>query len=206
MNSSLKRMWQKFFLLLRMAVISPHRSNTSLMMSSVAFSGKPPTNTVLQPGGRSRVDGGGRSATQRHYCIIKSYLPGYIELDANKSLCTVVYGVSLSASLNEAPEPRHRLKQTFCFQNLKSNLWLWCHSEGAVGYLLGFWGNRVQLVQWMISLMTGTSGGTGGGGTRLIPAIMGLIGAMRPRPGSNLWMHRGSVGQSRKKENIKKIG
>lgn len=61
MNSSLKRMWQKFFLLLRMAMISPHWSNTSLMMSSVAFSGRPPTNTVLQPGGRSRVDGGGRS-------------------------------------------------------------------------------------------------------------------------------------------------
>lgn len=66
MNSSLKRMWQKFFLLLRMAMISPHWSNTSLMMSSVAFSGRPPTNTVLQPGGRSRVDGGGRSeATSR---------------------------------------------------------------------------------------------------------------------------------------------
>lgn len=61
MNSSLKRMWQKFFLLLRMAMISPHWSNISLMISSVAFSGKPPTNTVLQPGGRSRVDGGGRS-------------------------------------------------------------------------------------------------------------------------------------------------
>lgn len=28
-------------------------------MSSVTFSGRPPTNTVRQPGGRSRVVGGG---------------------------------------------------------------------------------------------------------------------------------------------------
>lgn len=61
MNSSAKRMWQKFFLLFRMAVISPHCSKTSWMISSVAFSGNPPTNTVLHPGGRSLVEGGGRS-------------------------------------------------------------------------------------------------------------------------------------------------
>lgn len=63
--------------------------------------------------------------------------------------------------------------------------------------LLGFWGNRVQLLLWMISLTTGRSGGTGGGGTRLMPAIMGLMGAMSPRPGSNLWMHRESAGDKR---------
>ena len=61
MNSSAKRMWQKFFLLFRMAVISPHCSKTSWIISSVAFSGNPPTNTVLHPGGRSLVEGGGRS-------------------------------------------------------------------------------------------------------------------------------------------------
>jgi len=54
----------------------------------------------------------------------------------------------------------------------------------------------VQLLQWIISLMTGTSGGTGGGGIRLMPAIMGFMGAMRLRPGSNLWIHRESVGQN----------
>lgn len=59
--SSANRMWQKFFLLLRIAVISPHCPKTSMMSCSVAFSGKPPTNTVLQPGGRSLVAGGGRS-------------------------------------------------------------------------------------------------------------------------------------------------
>lgn len=61
-NSSAKRMWQKFFLLLRMAMISPHWPKTSTMSCSVAFSGRPPTNTVLQPGGRSLMAGGGRSA------------------------------------------------------------------------------------------------------------------------------------------------
>lgn len=60
-DSSANLMWQKFFLLLRMAVISPHCPKTSMMSCSVAFSGKPPTNTVLQPGGRSLVAGGGRS-------------------------------------------------------------------------------------------------------------------------------------------------
>lgn len=61
MNSSAKRMWQKFFLLFRIAVMSPHCSKTSWMISSVAFSGNPPTKTVLHPGGRSLVEGGGRS-------------------------------------------------------------------------------------------------------------------------------------------------
>lgn len=41
-------------------MISPHCSNTSTMICSVPFSGRPPTNTVLHPGGRSRVAGGGR--------------------------------------------------------------------------------------------------------------------------------------------------
>lgn len=67
MNSSAKRMWQKFFLLFLMAVISPHCSKTSWIISSVAFSGNPPTNTVLHPGGRSLVEGGGRSnITMKH--------------------------------------------------------------------------------------------------------------------------------------------
>lgn len=60
-NSWLNRMWQKFFLLLRKATMSPQGPKTSLMTSSPAFSGSPPTNTVLQPGGRGRVDGGGSS-------------------------------------------------------------------------------------------------------------------------------------------------
>lgn len=64
-DSSANLIWQKFFLLLRMAVISPHCPNTSMMSCSVAFSGKPPTNTVLQPGGRSLVAGGGRSKIKR---------------------------------------------------------------------------------------------------------------------------------------------
>ena len=54
--------------------------------------------------------------------------------------------------------------------------------------LLGFCGKRVQLLQWMISLIIGSSGGTGGGGTRLIPAIIGFIGVMMPRVGSNPWI------------------
>lgn len=53
----------------------------------------------------------------------------------------------------------------------------------------------MQLLQWMISLITGTSGGTGGGGTKLMPAIMGLTGVMSPRLGSNLCRHRESRGQ-----------
>lgn len=60
-NSSANLIWQKFFLLLRMAVMSPHCPKTSMMSCSVAFSGRPPTNTVLHPGGRSLVAGGGRS-------------------------------------------------------------------------------------------------------------------------------------------------
>lgn len=63
--SSAKRMWQKFFLLFRIAMIPPHCSNTSTMSCSVAFSGSPPTNTVLQPGGLSLVAGGGRSVKNR---------------------------------------------------------------------------------------------------------------------------------------------
>lgn len=54
----------------------------------------------------------------------------------------------------------------------------------------------MQLLQWIISLMTGMSWGTGGGGTRLMPAIMGFMGAMRPSPGSNLWRHRVSAGEN----------
>lgn len=54
--------------------------------------------------------------------------------------------------------------------------------------LLGFWGKSVQLVQWIISLMTGSSGCTGGGGTKLIPAIMGLMGAIIPKLGSKPWI------------------
>lgn len=65
MNSSAKRMWQKFFLLFRIAVISPHCSKTSWIISSVAFSGNPPTNTVLHPGGLSLVEGGGRSKSKQ---------------------------------------------------------------------------------------------------------------------------------------------
>lgn len=53
--------------------------------------------------------------------------------------------------------------------------------------LLGFCGKRVQLLQWMISLMMGCSGGAGGGGTRVIPAIRGFRGVMMPKLGSKLW-------------------
>ena len=61
MYSSAKRMWQKCFLLFRRALISPHCSKISTMVSSVLFSGSPPTNTVLHPGGLSLVVGGRRS-------------------------------------------------------------------------------------------------------------------------------------------------
>lgn len=53
-------------------------------------------------------------------------------------------------------------------------------------YLLGFWGKRVQLLQWMISLTTATSVG-GGGGTSPRPGIIGLMGVIPVimlRPGS----------------------
>lgn len=36
--------------------------------------------------------------------------------------------------------------------------------------------------------MTGSSGCTAGGGTRLIPAIMGLMGAIIPKLGSKPWI------------------
>lgn len=71
-NSSANRIWQKFFLLLRMAVISPHCPNTSMMSCSLAFSGRPPTNTVLQPGGRSLVAGGGRSVGWKRMAGLKT--------------------------------------------------------------------------------------------------------------------------------------
>lgn len=61
LNSSANRMWQKFFLLFLMAPIPPHCPKTSTMSCSVAFSGRPPTNTVLHPGGRSLITGGKRS-------------------------------------------------------------------------------------------------------------------------------------------------
>ncbi len=54
-------MWAKFFLLILIEQIPPQFSNISLKMSSVMFSGKPPTNIVRQPGGRSLLDGGGAS-------------------------------------------------------------------------------------------------------------------------------------------------
>lgn len=50
----------------------------------------------------------------------------------------------------------------------------------------------MQLLQWMISFITGSSAGTGWGGTRLIPAIMGLIGVMIPKLGSKPCMQMDS--------------
>lgn len=53
-------------------------------------------------------------------------------------------------------------------------------------HLLGFWGKRVQLLQWIISLTTATSVG-GGGGTSPRPGIIGLMGVIPVimlRPGS----------------------
>lgn len=44
-------------------------------------------------------------------------------------------------------------------------------------HLLGFGGKSVQLLQWIISLTTGTSVG-GGGGTNPMPGIIGLIGVI----------------------------
>lgn len=161
-------------------MISPHWSNISLMISSVAFSGKPPTNTVLQPGGRSRVDGG---RSEGHHIMFSSML----------SHVYLYYNIFSFATLHSCGF-------------LKKSLWVivyidvsdlcTCHTVLTVEHsviLLGFWGNRVQLWQWMISLTTGMSGGTGGGGTRLMPAIMGLMGVMSPRPVSNLWIHRESA-------------
>lgn len=68
--------------------------------------------------------------------------------------------------------------------------------------LLGFWGKSVQLLQWIISLMTGSSGCTGGGGTRLIPAIKGLMGAIIPKLGSKPWIQMES-GRGKKSNKIK---
>lgn len=58
-SSASNLMCAKFFLLILTLVIPPHCSKMSLSISSVSSSGNPPTKTVLQPGGRSRVDGGG---------------------------------------------------------------------------------------------------------------------------------------------------
>lgn len=78
MCSSAKRMWQKCFLLFRRALISPHCSKISTMVSSVPFSGSPPTNTVLHPGGLSLVVGGRRSkrnkTPDRDACPSKRHL------------------------------------------------------------------------------------------------------------------------------------
>lgn len=57
----------------------------------------------------------------------------------------------------------------------------------------------MQLWQWMISLMMG---GPGGGGTRLIPAIMGLMGARRPSPGSKPWIQIESGGEREEKKSL----
>lgn len=66
-------------------------------------------------------------------------------------------------------------------------------------HLLGFWGKRVQLLQWIISLTTATSVG-GGGGTSPRPGIMGLMGvipAIMLRPGSKLGTQMESVKHTR---------
>ena len=54
-------MWAKFFLLILMLQMAPQFSNISRKISSFIFSGRPPTNIVLHPGGRSLVVGGGAS-------------------------------------------------------------------------------------------------------------------------------------------------
>ena len=61
LSSPSNRTWAKFFLLSRMLVMGPQLSKISRRISSVMFSGRPPTKMVRQPGGRSRVDGGGAS-------------------------------------------------------------------------------------------------------------------------------------------------
>lgn len=48
----------------------------------------------------------------------------------------------------------------------------------------------MQLLQWMISF-------TGGGGARLMPAIMGLTGVRSPRLGWKRCRHRESGGAER---------
>lgn len=174
-NSSLKRIWQKFFLLLRIATISPHWSNTSRIISSHAFSGSPPTNTVLQPGGRSLVDGGGRST-------------GYTK--------------SKSQLNNDCISPTFFFQPTFLQGKMRLANALVCMMH--MKHLLGFWGKSVQLLQWIISLMTGSSGCTGGGGTRLIPAIMGLMGAIMPKLGSKPWIQIESGIKKKKSNKIKK--
>lgn len=61
-----------------------------------------------------------------------------------------------------------------------------CQAAASPSHLLGFWGKRVQLLQWIISLTTATSVG-GGGGTSPRPGIIGLMGVIPVimlRPGS----------------------
>lgn len=56
--------------------------------------------------------------------------------------------------------------------NINSFIW-----QADTSHLLGFWGKRVQLLQWIISLTTATSVG-GGGGTSPRPGIIGLMGVI----------------------------
>lgn len=87
-------------------------------------------------------------------------------------------------------------KDLRCFWNNnllrpRDNLWFvcsaWAHSTWLAYYdLLGLGGNRVQLLQWMISLTSGTSWERGAG-TILRPGIIGFKGvipAIMPRFGS----------------------
>lgn len=58
--------------------MGPHGPNISSIVSSVEFSGRPPTNTVLHPGGRAPVAGGGRSVEKErkfgtYYYVAKAY-------------------------------------------------------------------------------------------------------------------------------------
>lgn len=65
LSASMKRMWAKFFLLIRTLCNSPQRSKSSRRISSVHFSGNPPTNIVRHPGGFN-LSGGVGAATKVH--------------------------------------------------------------------------------------------------------------------------------------------
>lgn len=59
-------MWQKFFFPFLILTIIPKFAKASPMISSVTFSGNPPTKAVLHPGGLSLVVGGGASVTKQN--------------------------------------------------------------------------------------------------------------------------------------------
>lgn len=98
-----------------------------------------------------------------------------------KDFCSVI--PALCTKVGELLSHIQKMNTVF---KKKKEIKTWWSNTAHRCHLLGFWGKRVQLLQWIISLTTATSVG-GGGGTSPRPGIIGLIGVIPVimlRPGS----------------------